>query len=251
MAGQTHQVDIGDDDLLPPWGTLLDVAHATDPATWALVGGLMVQLHARRAGIPPPRPTKDVDLLVDITANNATIASFAAALRGIGFTAIVPPNAKSPLHRFERGKEQIDVVVADHLPPKFKRPRLQMRPAFEAPGGEQALRRRDRFAITSTTASVTVFAPDVLGALVSKGAAHLVDQRDRDRHIEDAAVLLASVGSVGSLELSVLSKNDRKRLTHLVDELADDTARAWSLLDDSNRRTGQLTRDRLVLALHN
>lgn len=54
MAGQTYTVNIGDDDLLPPWTTVFDVAEAIDVDEWALVGGLMVQLHARRASIPPP-----------------------------------------------------------------------------------------------------------------------------------------------------------------------------------------------------
>ena len=62
MAGETHTVDICDDDLLPPWSTVFDVIEATDTSDWVLVGGLMVQLHARRAGIPPPRVTKDLDL---------------------------------------------------------------------------------------------------------------------------------------------------------------------------------------------
>jgi hypothetical protein len=58
MAGQTHSVDIGYDHLLPPWTTVFEVARAIDVSDWVLIGGLMVQLHARRASIPPPRATK-------------------------------------------------------------------------------------------------------------------------------------------------------------------------------------------------
>jgi hypothetical protein len=85
MAGDTHTVDIGDDDLPPPWSTVFDVIRATDANDWVLVGGLMVQLHARRVNIPPPRATKDVDLVVDVAAKSASVASMAIALKGIGF----------------------------------------------------------------------------------------------------------------------------------------------------------------------
>lgn len=66
MAGLTHHVNIGDDDGAPPWSTLFQLAQSTPTDGWVLVGGLMVQLHARRAGIPEPRATRDVDMLVDV-----------------------------------------------------------------------------------------------------------------------------------------------------------------------------------------
>ena len=31
MAGDTHQIDIGDEDLLPPWPTLYEIAGVIDP----------------------------------------------------------------------------------------------------------------------------------------------------------------------------------------------------------------------------
>ena len=46
MAGQTYEVDLGDDDLLPPWSTVFEVVGATDAETWVLVGGLMVRSYA-------------------------------------------------------------------------------------------------------------------------------------------------------------------------------------------------------------
>jgi hypothetical protein len=150
MAGETHAVNIGDDDLLPPWSTVFDVIEATDINDWVLVGGLMVQLHARRASIPPPRATKDVDLVVDVAANSASVASIAAALRRIGFEPIVPDSRKEPIYRFERGREQVDMMVADHLPSQLK-PRFMMRPAFAVTAGEQSLRRRDTFVVKSTS----------------------------------------------------------------------------------------------------
>lgn len=47
---------------------------------------------------------------------------------------------------------------------------------------------------------VEVASPYVVGALVKKGAAHLVDSRVGDRHLEDAIVLFASEERVSDLD---------------------------------------------------
>ena len=236
MAGQRHAVDIGDDDLLSPWTTVFEVARAIDVSDWVLVGGLMVQLHARRASIPPPRATKDVDLIADVQTNRSSFGSIGTALNGIGFEVAVPDARTSPIYRFARGDEQVDVMVADHLPSGMK-PRLRARPAFAVEGGAQALNRRDTFVVSSTSGTITIDAPDVLGALIGKGAAFMVDQRDRARHVEDAAVLLASIESVGALDLT-LNANDRKRLRILATELKDQLHPAWLALSEGASSRG-------------
>lgn len=37
MAGEKHEIDIGDHALLPPWSTLFEVAAATDVSELILV----------------------------------------------------------------------------------------------------------------------------------------------------------------------------------------------------------------------
>jgi predicted nucleotidyltransferase len=234
MAGQTHAVNIGDDDLLPPWTTVFEVARAIEIADWVLVGGLMVQLHARRASIPPPRATKDVDLIADVQTNRSSFGAIGSALTSIGFEVAVPAARTEPIYRFTRGEEQ---VVADHLPSGMK-PRLRARPAFAVDGGAQALNRRDTFVVASTSGTITIDAPDVLGALIGKGAAYMVDQRDRGRHLEDAAVLLASIDSVGALDLD-LNTNDRKRLRAIWAALRDDLHPAWFVLSAADQIRGR------------
>jgi hypothetical protein len=247
VAGNTHQVDIGDDDLLPPWSTVFDVIGATDINEWVLVGGLMVQLHARRAEIPPPRATKDVDLVVDVATNSASVVVIATALRGLGFEPVVPDARNAPIYRFQRRTEQVDVMVADHLPTRIQ-PRYLMRPAFAVAAGEQSLRRRDTFVVASTSRTVTLGAPDVLGALIGKGAASVVDSRDPGRHLDDAAVLLASIPSVGDLDLTDLSSNDKKRLRVVASALTPATAASWLPLDVSSRTRGRRNLAALLLA---
>jgi len=248
MAGETHTVDLGDDDLLPPWSTVFDVIEATDTDDWVLVGWLMVQLHARRAGIPPPRATKDVDRVVDVATNHSSVTSVASALKRIGFEPVVPFSRKEPIYRFQRNREQVDMMVADHLPSQLK-PRFMMRPAFAVTAGEQSLRRRDTFVVKSTTRTVTLGAPDVLGALIGKGAASIVDSRDPGRHLDDAAVLLASIESVGALDLTHLSANDRKRLTTIASTLGEVVHPAWLNLNEPQRAKARRNLAAIVTAV--
>jgi hypothetical protein len=208
----------------------------------------MVQLHARRAAIQPPRATKDVDLIADVLTNRSSLISIAGSLGAIGFEAVVPGGRNAPLHRYARGDEQVDVMVADHLPPGI-RPKLRQRPAFAVEGGAQALNRRDTFIVSSASGSISISAPDVLGALVGKGAAFMVDSRDRGRHLEDAAVLLASIESVGGLDLA-LNASDRKRLGVIASELTDPLHQGWLILDDAQQSRGQRNLALLTQAGH-
>lgn len=48
-----------------PWATVFHLAEQTsDPTSWRLTGGLMVQMHAIMGGLDA-RPTTDADFLVD------------------------------------------------------------------------------------------------------------------------------------------------------------------------------------------
>jgi hypothetical protein len=172
-----------------------------------------------------------------VQTNRSSFGSIGSALTSIGFAVTVPDARTEPIYRFTRGEEQVDVMVADHLPSGMK-PRLRARPAFAVDGGAQALNRRDTFVVSSTSGTITIDAPDVLGALIGKGAAFMVDQRDRGRHVEDAAVLLASIDSIGDLDLT-LTTNDRTRLRVLAMDLASDLHPAWLGLGGQLARRGQ------------
>jgi hypothetical protein len=241
-------VDIGDDELLPPWPTIFAVAEATDTTTWVLVGGLMTQVHARSAGIAAPRTTSDVDMVVDVAAAPGRFTEIANQLRAIGFEPRMPDTRSGRLHRFIRTGDVVDVMVPDHLPRRAK-PRFMRHDVFEVEAGAQAVSRRSEVAVVGSSATVLIGVPNLVGALVIKGAAHTVDTRDRDRHLEDAAVLLAAINGVGTLPLENLSLNDRRRLRHLLDGLADAAHAAWLQLDVEERSRGQLNAVRLRTVL--
>jgi hypothetical protein len=103
-------------------------------------------------------------------------------------------------------------------------------------GGTQALRRTVQAELEITGSHPTAISvPDAFGALILKAAAHKTDTRDRERHLTDAAVLLACVDP---FEERASSGSDRSRLLHLRANLADPTAPAWLLLPEVARRNG-------------
>lgn len=239
MAGHTLAVSMADDDAIPAWQTVIDLAESGASAEWTLVGGLMVAAHARRAGVIMRRPTDDVDVLVDYSANRSSLSQARTTLARLGFLLSTD---EQHAYRFkhEDGRK-LDLMVADHLPSRMT-PRLDRRPAFAAPSGEQAIRRRDIYDLQfSSGATARVGVPDELGALVAKGAAWLVDSRDRTRHLDDAAVLLSCVTDASALDYPSMSKNDRKRIRAAIDELRDPAHASWLNLDGEDRERGQFT----------
>lgn len=238
MAGRTLNVDMQDDDLIPAWATVIELASSGIATQWTLVGGLMVSAHARRAGVMMRRPTDDVDALVDYMTNRSSLKEAQVALAAIGFR-LSDSGEHAYRFRHEDGRT-IDLMVADHLPSRMK-PRLGRRPAFEAPSGEQAIRRRDIYRLSFRSGeTVEVGVPDEFGALVAKGAAWIVDQRDRERHLDDAAVLLACILDASELDYASASTNDRKRVNAVTSAIALDSHPAWVNLDGSDRRRGRL-----------
>lgn len=238
MAGRTLTVDMADDDLIPAWRTVIELAESGASEEWTLVGGLMVAAHARRAGVVMRRPTDDVDVLVDYVANRSSLSQARTALMQIGFE-LGDDGKHAYRFRHEDGRK-LDLMVADHLPSRME-PRMDRRPAFAAPSGEQAIRRRDAYLLQfASGAAAQVGVPDELGALVAKGAAWLVDQRDRRRHLDDSAVILACVLDASELDYDSMSKNDRKRIRAVTDKLLDPAHVSWVNVDSADRERGML-----------
>jgi hypothetical protein len=85
-----------------------------------------------------------------------------------------------------------------------------------------------------------LFIPNLLGALILKSAAYGADRRDRDRHLEDVA-LLASFITDHADAIKSLHGSDKRRLRAVRATLDDPNHRAWLKLDAENRRKGQDT----------
>jgi hypothetical protein len=130
----------------PPWPLVFELASALPVGSWALVGGLMVQVHALAAGMWDTRPTVDVDVLLDVMTSDATAGQLAGVLSARGFLMVEAHSRQAPAHRFRRACEIVDVLVPDHLP-AGRHPRLGRRSVMSIAGGAQALARTQRVVV--------------------------------------------------------------------------------------------------------
>jgi hypothetical protein len=194
----------------------------------------MVQLHSAVAGLSVSRPTADVDIVLHMETGAATMPGVASVLRSLGYALRPSIDDDIPAHRFLRGHEQIDVMVADHLAPRLI-PRIGGRKVFQVTGGTQALRRTVNCRVLADHGeAVSISIPNALGALVLKGAAYQEDSRDTGRHLDDAATLLATIS--GPLQLVAdMGGSDRSRILALNRALADPNHESWKVLDRGDR----------------
>ncbi|RBY97965.1 hypothetical protein DQ237_03470 [Blastococcus sp. TF02-8] len=230
-----------------PWPDVAELAAVVPASSWTLIGGLMVQLHAVAAGLPVVRPTNDVDVLLHVETERGRAAQVARGLEQLGYE--LAPSIDSRVgtaHRFVRGsatvdlvgspRSVVDMVAPDHAPARTLE-RFRGYELVTVPGGTQARRRTVATELQIGDGGPTrLSVPDAFGALILKAAAHRTDTRDPDRHLTDAAVLLACVDP---FEERARSSSDRSRLLHLKRHLADPTAPAWLALPESARRDAQ------------
>lgn len=239
-----------------PWPSVAELAEALPDESWTLVGGLMTQLHTIHHGLGIVRPTNDVDIVLHIETQRGVPNAVATALEGLGyrFQPSIDERNKTA-HRFVRGtstidlvagagdEEQVDVLIADHPAPRVIE-KLRGHEMIRIEGGTQALRRtvNARLEIVpGTTATISV--PRPFGALILKAAAYVTDSRDKDRHLFDAAALLACIDDPFA-ERTEFTGSDRRRIAALLRNLPAEHA-AWRALPEDHRTQAQLTLDLL------
>ncbi|WP_377322541.1 nucleotidyl transferase AbiEii/AbiGii toxin family protein [Pimelobacter simplex] len=231
-----------------PWPNVAEIEAVLPHDRWTLVGGLMAQLHGIRAGIDAVRPTNDVDIVLHVETTRGVAAETARAFESLGYALAPSIDPRSnTAHRFKRGDstvdlvtdgpDVVDVLVADHVAPRAVE-KLRGRAMVAIEGGTQALRRtinaRLQIADGRTT---TVSVPSVFGAVILKAAAYQTDSRDRERHLYDAALLLAVLEDPYA-EREQFAGSDRARLQTLARALPDAAAQ-WRTLPAHARADGQ------------
>lgn len=204
-----------------------------------LIGGLMVQAHARAAGIETVRPTHDVDVIVLVHLHPDPFAETISALRQLGYHQYRSLAGAGPAHRFQKDGAVIDLGLADNLGPEMLNDRrIGGRRLMQIDGGQQASKRLAQLEVEGCEFPMLI--PDQLGALVLKGAAYLVDSRDKDRHLQDAAALAATITDHAG-QRARLTGSDPKRIRALSDGLSSPTHPAWLSLSDRERTAGHDT----------
>jgi predicted nucleotidyltransferase len=231
-----------------PWPNVAEIEAVLPHDKWTLVGGLMTQLHAINAGIGVVRPTNDVDIALHVETTSGVAAETAKVLESLGYELApsIDPRS-STAHRFRRGSstvdlvsssgDVVDVLVADHVAPRVTQ-KLLGRDMVAIEGGTQALRRTINARLQVVPGAITtVSVPNPFGALILKAAAYQTDSRDRERHLQDAAVLLCCIEDPYA-EREQFAGSDRQRLDVLRRALPD-SARVWNPLTTEQRRNGQ------------
>ena len=120
-------------------------------------------------------------------------------------------------------------VLAPKGVPIARLPLIRGGHTIRVEGGRQALSRIVVVTVHLEGQRVDVPVPDLLGAVVLKSAAWVIDSRDRARHSQDAAFLVSLMRDPRS-ERARFAGSDRRRLRKLDSVLADPNAREWALL---------------------
>lgn len=231
-----------------PWPNVAEIEAVLPHEKWTLVGGLMAQLHGILRGIDTLRPTNDVDIVLHVETTRGVTAESARALESLGYELAPSIDERNnTAHRFKRGEstvdlvtsgpDVVDVLIADHAAPRAVET-LRGRTMVAIEGGTQALRRTINAQLEITPGhTTTVGVPSPFGAVILKAAAYQTDFRDRERHLQDAALLLAVVEDPYA-EREQFTGSDRSRLQILVRALPD-SAREWQQLPAEWRTNGQ------------
>jgi hypothetical protein len=223
------------------WCGLLDLYERLDSG-WTLIGGQLVHLHCAERGQFPVRPTNDVDTVVDVRADPQMLHVFSEALVDLGFTS-AGVSAEGLEHRWRRDNATIDVLLPEGVGERARlRSGVTGSPSLSTEGGSQALRRSETVPVTVDGREGFVLRPNLVGALISKSAAHAnVGDRDRRRHRQDFLVL-ARLITASDFRSEELTKTDRRRLGAIVTALEADRELLLGLPD------GKAAIDRVMVA---
>jgi hypothetical protein len=232
-----------------PWPNVAEIEAVLPYENWTLVGGLMTQLHGIRRGVDTLRPTNDVDIVLHVETTRGLAGQMADALESLGYVFAPSIDAhEETAHRFKRDgsgdglitntNDVVDVLVADHPAPTVVE-KLRGRTMVAIEGGTQALRRTVNARLEVVPGQTTVISvPSAFGAVILKAAAYKADSRDNQRHLLDAALLLAVIDDPYA-EREQFAGSDRSRIQTLVRALPDD-AREWRVLPEQWRTNGQV-----------
>jgi hypothetical protein len=221
------------------WRTLLDF-EASDPPPWVLVGGQMTALHLLEHGVIAHRPTDDGDIVVGVWTRRDALRTTTAYLSERGFAE--QPTGDGYGYRFVKGRTTVDVMIPEGLDRQRRYPTTGSgRPGMAADGGNQALTRAERLPVNLDGRLGLVRRPILLGALVSKAHAWIVDSRDPERHAQDLIALAELALANPRAVIRGARPDDRRAMRKALRSLPPEH-RLWRASDDPAAVRGLLTR---------
>jgi hypothetical protein len=203
------------------WASALELARAFGAhERWALVGGLMVQLHAfeRRRG---SRLTTDIDFLGDSRRRPPMTERMTEVLMERGGEMAMPPVSNRSLgYKFDVGGAIIEVLGSEGV--RDDPTTLGRYTTFQVPGGTQALARTEIVRVSLDGAEpVEIRRPSLLGAILIK-ARVVVKRRDKfESDRQDLIRLLSFVEDPRAMAKG-LKKSEKKWLRDVKPLLAFD-----------------------------
>lgn len=196
------------------WAKALELAGAFGPdQRWALIGGLMVQLHAFEHG-SVPRPTADIDVLGDSRTRPPGTEQIAQVLVERGGELAMPPVGDEDLgYKFDLDGEIVELLGTEGV---RSDPRtIGKHTTLQVAGGSQALNRAETVLVSLDGApAVELRRPSLLGAILIKARVVAAQRRrkfESDR--QDLIRLLSFVSNPRALaEQEGLKKSEKKWL---------------------------------------
>lgn len=225
------------------WQTLLDL-YQDFPAHWCLIGGQMVWLIALEHAIEPMRLTDDVDVAVDIRADQRAIRDLCSWLESRRFE-LEGINTDGIGHRYVSstysgpGKVKFDVLAPDNIGQRADLTTSPPARTVSAPGTRSALDASQAVEVVLGERSGHVLRPSLIAAILAKAAATTIPGRENPgRDWSDAAFLLTLVPDPVSTAAE-LTAGQRRRL-HDIEALLDAKHWAWRQLGE-RARLGSVT----------
>lgn len=223
------------------WHGVMDL-YARLNDGWTMIGDQLVHLHCAERDQFAPRPTDDVDAVIDVRADVRMLHRVTEALADMGFTSAgISPEGLQ--HRWVRGEGILDVLLPDGVGERARqRIGVTGSPTLETPGGTQALHRSETVAVTVNGRNGFVRRPNLVGALVVKAAAHTVPGDPAKRRHRLDFTSLAGLVAARDFAEDRLTAKDRQRLSTMIAAVRADATLLAEMTDASTWF------DRLVVA---
>ncbi|MEZ0065022.1 hypothetical protein ABIA32_001010 [Streptacidiphilus sp. MAP12-20] len=233
------------------WHLLMRLAQSID-VPWTLVGGQMVMLHGLQRGRPSPRVSADIDTVIDVRTEPRGMRRVVATLLALDLEPAGMPSPDGLMHRYVKPGTgvavdlavpgaSVDVLVPEGLGPTADVGTSLGGRAFPVQGASQALGRTQIVPVRYDGIDANVPRPDLLGAIVCKAVAAVVDYKSPERHTRDLA-FLCTLAEDPFLLAAQLTSKDRKRMSAAAHKLHADSA-TWRELEsfgEDGRATWQL-----------